>query len=60
MQQDAITNIYYSYMACNTQKGAVGRLRKVSFQISLHIPRKLIWNDTFHYMYFFYIKSTFA
>ena len=34
------------YMACNTQKGTFGHLRKVSSRISLRYLRRLIRDDT--------------
>ena len=41
-----------SYLACNTRKGTFGYLFKVSSRISMHSPRRLIWDDTFRFMYF--------
>ena len=33
-------------IACNTEKGTFGHLRKVSSRISLRYPRRLIRDDT--------------
>ena len=46
-------------MASNTQKGAFGRLRKMSFQISLRSPRRLISNDIFLFMYLFCLQQVY-
>ena len=42
------------YMACNTQIGTFGHLRRVPLQINLRSPCRLIWNDIFLFMYFFF------
>ena len=41
-------------MTLNMPQRTFGYLRKVSFQISLRSLRRLIWNDTFRFMYFMY------
>ena len=43
-QEDCITTPFCltDEMPCNTRKGTFGRLRKVSFQISLRSPHRLI------------------
>ena len=48
------------YMVCNTWKGTFGRLLKVSFQISLRSPHRLIWNDTFCFMYLFCLQQIYC
>ena len=47
------------YLVCNMRKGSFGRLRKVSFQISLCSPHRLIWNDTFCFMYLFCLQHAY-
>ena len=46
-------------LACNTRKGAFGHFRKVSFQISLRILRRLIRNGTFRFQGFFFFVFLF-
>ena len=47
------------YMACNTRKGTFGCLHRVSFQISMPSPYRLIWNDTFRFMYLFCLQKVY-
>ena len=51
---------FLPYMACNRQKGTFRRLRKVSFQIGLRSPHRLIWNDTVRFMYLFCLQQVYC
>ena len=49
-----------AYMACNRRKENFGRLRKVSFQISLCSLHRLICNGIFRFMHFFCLQQVYC